>query len=92
MQCATFLHVTGDEVIKVYNTMVFEDDEEDIEVLKNKFQEYCEPRKNITYLRHMFFTRSPAKNESIDAYVTDLKNKDCEFVLLTDSLIIDRIV
>lgn len=32
--------------------------------------------------------------KSIDAYVTDLKNKakDCEFGLLTDSLIRDRIV
>lgn len=34
------------------------------------------------------------KSESIDAYVTDLKNKakDCEFGQLTDLLIRDRIV
>ena len=94
VQCATFLHVAGDEAIKVFNTMEFEEDEEDIEALKEKFRVYCEPRKNITYLRHMFFTRAQGKNESIDAYVTDLKNKakDCEFGLLTDSLIRDRIV
>lgn len=83
------------ETIKVFNTIDFDDEEEeDIEVLKEKFRAYCEPRKNITYLRHMFFTRAQGKNESIDAYVTDLKNKakDCEFGLLTDSLIRDRIV
>lgn len=94
VQCATFLHVAGDEALKVFNTMDFDDDEDDLETLKEKFREYCEPRKNITYIRHMFFTRAQCKNESIDAYVTDLKNKarDCEFGLLTDSLIRDRIV
>ncbi len=63
-------------------------------MLKEKFREYCEPRKNITYLRHMFFTRAQGTNETIDAYVTDLKNKakDCEFGRLTDDLIKDRIV
>ena len=42
----------------------------------------------------MFFTRVQGKSESIDAYVTDLKNKakDCEFGTLTDSLIRDCIV
>ncbi|CAL9700809.1 unnamed protein product [Knipowitschia caucasica] len=94
VQCATFLHVAGDEAIKVYNTMEFEGDDEDIDELKGKFREYCEPRKNITYIRHLFFTRSQAKSESIDAYVTDLKNKakDCEFGILTESLVKDRIV
>lgn len=95
VRCATFLHVAGDEAIKVYNTMEFgEDEEEDIEVLKERFRVYCEPRKNITYLRHMFFTRAQGRNESIDAYVTDLKNKakDCEFGQLSDSLIRDRVV
>ncbi len=42
----------------------------------------------------MFFTRVQGKSESINAYMTDLKNKakDCEFGQLTDSLIRDRIV
>ncbi len=82
VKCATFLHVAGDDAV------------DDFDVLKEKFREYCEPRKNITYLRHMFFTRAQGTNETIDAYVTDLKNKakDCEFGRLTDDLIKDRIV
>ncbi|RXN08425.1 retrotransposon-like family member retr-1 [Labeo rohita] len=94
VKCATFLHVAGDDAIKVFNTMDFDDDVDDFEVLKEKFREYCEPRKNITYLRHMFFTRAQGPNETIDAYVTDLKNKakDCEFGRLNDDLIKDRIV
>lgn len=94
VRCATFLHVAGDDAIKVFNTMDFDDDVDDLEILKDKFRQYCEPRRNITYLRHVFFTRVQGKSESIDAYVTDLNNKakDCEFGQLTDSLIRDRIV
>lgn len=95
VQCATFLHVAGEEAIKVNNTFVFRDDEKDkIAVLKKKFQDYCEPRKNLTYLRHMFFTRAQGPTETIDAFVTELKSKakDCEFGDLHDSLIRDRIV
>ncbi|XP_057191716.1 uncharacterized protein K02A2.6-like isoform X1 [Triplophysa rosa] len=71
-----------------------EEDVNNFDVLKEKFRSHCEPRKNLTYLRHLFFTRAQAPNELIDAYVTDLKNKakECEFAQLTESLIRDRIV
>lgn len=93
-QCATFLHVAGDEALKVFNTMEFGEGELDLNALKESFRKYCEPRKNVTYLRHIFFTRAQGQNETIDAYVTDLKNKakDCGFGALTDELIKDRIV
>ena len=94
VKCATFLHVAGDEAIKVFNTMDFDEDVDGFTGLKELFRDYCEPRKNITYLRHVFFTRVQGPNEKIDAYVTDLKNKakDCEFAQLTDELIKDRVV
>jgi hypothetical protein len=66
----------------VYNTFdIVADDREKIDVLKTKFKEYCEPRKNLTYIRHVFFTRNQGQHESIDSYVTDLKTKakPCEF-------------
>lgn len=95
VQCATFLHVAGEEAIKVSNTFVFADAERNkIAALTQKFREYCEPRKNMPYIRHMFFTRAQGPSETIDAYVTDLKYKakDCEFGNLCNSLIRDRIV
>lgn len=95
VQCATFPHIAGEEAIKVCNTFVFADGEKDkIAMLKRKFKDYCEPRKNVPYIRHMFFTRAHKQSETIDAYVTDLKNKakDCEFGHLHDSLVRDRIV
>ena len=59
-----------------------------------KFKAYCNPRKNLTYERHIFNTKNQQAGENIDAYVTDLKNKAslCEFSTLKDSLIRDRIV
>ena len=95
VQCATFLHVAGEEAIKVSNTFVFAEEEVNkIDALKKKFKDYCEPRKNLTYIRHIFFTRAQKQSEPIDSYVTDLKDKarDCEFGDLHDSLVRDRIV
>lgn len=77
------------------NTFVFQPDEVNkIGVLKRKFKEYCEPRKNLTYIWHIFFTRAQKQSEPIDSYVTDLKNKakDCEFGNLHNSLVKDHIV
>lgn len=96
VQCATFLHVAGEDARGVFNTFDFaeEGDDNKIAILKEKFKQYCEPRKNLTFLRHQFFTRSQGGSETIDAFVTDLKNKakNCEFSTLNDSLIRDRIV
>ena len=59
-----------------------------------QFERYCNPRKNLTFERHSFFSRNQLDGESIDAYVTDLRNKAarCKFGDLKDGLIRDRIV
>lgn len=92
MKWATFLQVAGDEAIEVFNTMDFYEDVDGFSGLKEFFREYCEPRKNIAYLRHVFFTRVQEPTEKNDAYNTDLENKakDCEFGQLTDELILKR--
>lgn len=95
VKVATFLHVAGVEARRIYNTFnIPEEDAEKLEVVFKNFQDYVEPRKNLTYVRHLFFTRNQESHETIDNYVTDLKNKaiQCEFGDLKDSLIKDRIV
>ena len=61
---------------------------------ERKFAAYCEPRKNVTFLRHQFFTRAQAPGESFDHFLLDLRHKakHCEFSGLHDSLLRDRIV
>ena len=63
-------------------------------VLFQKFENYCNPRRNITFERHKFFTCIQEPTESIDQYVTELRTKasTCEFGELCKSYIRDRIV
>ena len=43
-----------------------------IDVLFNKFEEYCKPKQNVTVERYCFNTRVQDKGEQIDRYITDL--------------------
>ena len=96
VQAATLLHVAGHEALEIYNTFSWdnEGDESKVAKIMEKFQAYCNPRKNITWERHVFNTRNQEVGETIDQYVTELKTKatTCEFGTLKDSLIRDRIV
>ena len=96
VQAASFLHVAGSEALEVYNTFIWDDADEKNKVDKiiEKFDQYCNPRKNITWESHKFNMRNQQPGESIDQYVTDLKTKaqTCEFTQLKDSLIRDWIM
>ena len=96
VQSATLLHLAGEEALEIYNTFTWDSDgdENKVNTIMAKFEAYCNPRKNITWERHVFNTRNQQMGEMIDQYVTNLKTKakSCEFGTLTDSLIRDCIV
>ena len=95
VRCATFLHVAGPQAQAIHQTLTFTRDEVNkIEPLKQKFKEYCEPKRNITVIRYLFNTRNQHTGEPFAKFVTDLKRlaKDCEFDALEESLMKDRIV
>ncbi|XP_065888776.1 uncharacterized protein [Dysidea avara] len=77
IQAATFLHVAGTEALEVYNTFTWEsdDDKSKVDKITEKFDGYCNPRKNVTSERHKFNTQNKQVRESIDQYVTDLKKE-----------------
>ena len=95
-QAATLLHVVGAKALEVYNTFTWDavGDNMKVKPIMAKFKAYCNPRKNITWERHLFNTRTQQVGQTINHFVTDLrtKAKTCEFGSLTDSLIKDRIV
>ena len=95
-KCCMLLNLAGEQAIEVYNTFTYDEKEEqdDPAVLIEKFEAYCNPKRNITYERHLFNTRMQSVNETIDAYVTELRlqAKNCEFGALCNELIRDRIV
>ena len=96
VQAATFLHVAGPEALEVYNTFSWPnpDDRSKVDKIMETFDQYCNPRKNVTRERHKFNTRNQQPGETIDQYVTDLKTKaqTCKFAELMDGLIRDQIV
>jgi len=95
MQLATFLHLIGDEALQVYNTFTFETaaDCNKLQVVRQKFAEYCQPRRNIVYERYQFWRQTQSPGDNIDSFVTSLrlKAKSCDFGTQEDSMIRDRV-
>lgn len=95
LQCALFLHVAGEEAQEVYNTFTIPAADVDrLEVLYNRFEQYCTPLKNVTFERHVFNLRYQKENEPFEVFLKDLKLlvRNCEYDALQDSIIKDRIV
>lgn len=93
IQIAQLLHYIGEEGFNIYNTFTYESDEDrnKVCVVIKKFDNHFLPKRNLSYERFKFFTRKQLINESIEQFVTDLKNKarSCEFGELKDNLIKD---
>ena len=64
------LHVIGEDAVKVYNNFVFtnEDDKYKVQPIIDKFNAYCNPKKNETFERHNFFTRVQRNGETIEQF------------------------
>jgi transposase InsO family protein len=86
----------GEPGIDIFNSFTFSDekDKDKYDEVIKRFDEHYIPKKNITFFRHQFFTRNQLEGESVEQFVTDLKNKakDCEFGTLKEDLIKDRLV
>lgn len=67
---------------------------EDPECLKHNVHELCSPQTNITMERHKFYSRNQKPGETIETYVSGLKNnaQSCRFGDLQEELIRDRLV
>ena len=67
IKSSTFLHVIGPESLEIYNTFTWATDGDNMKLDKimEKFKAYCNPRKNLTYERHIFNTRNQQAGEDI---------------------------
>lgn len=96
IKTSIFLTCIGKQGLEIYNTFRFANDSDKMKLkpVMEKFEAYCKPRKNITLIRHHFFTYRQGEGQSFDAFVTELKKRSsqCEFATLQDSLIRDMIV
>ena len=82
--------------MEIYNTFQFatEEDRTKLDVLKSKFEEYMNPRKNNVFETYRFWEYKHQEGEIIDQFITELKPraKFCKFGDQYDSMIRDRIV
>ncbi|UYV81732.1 hypothetical protein LAZ67_20002148, partial [Cordylochernes scorpioides] len=95
LKVAILLNFIGEEALEVFNTFHLKEDEaENFDLVINKFDDFCEPKKNVIFERFKFFSATQKDGESIDSFITELKglSTSCEFESQKDSLIRDRIV
>lgn len=94
-KCAQLLTLIGDEGLRIFNSFVVADDKkDDFDELLRLFEEYFTPKKNLTYERNKFLNYKQKAGQSVENYVTELKNMalGCEFGDLKDELIKDIMV
>ena len=96
VQLAMLENCLGSDGLKICNSLAFGTDEtKDMKAVIMKLEETFIGELNETYERYMFNLRKQQSGESIDDYVTDLRNlaKSCKFCdCLGESLLRDRIV
>lgn len=58
VESSIVLHEAFEEAMKVYDTFTFEEEEvkHKLTGIMTRFEDYCNPKKNITYERYKFFT------------------------------------
>lgn len=96
VQACLLVNLIGAEGYEIFSTFTYTKDEsaEDIDCVKKKFDNHFGTKVNVTMLRFKFFTRNQNSGETASQYVTALKllSQGCEFELLCDGLIRDRLV
>ena len=74
IKTSIFLTCIGQKGREIYETFTFEPgDEMKLAPVLHKVSEYCNPRKNITILRHKFFTYRQQGGQNFHGFVTELK-------------------
>lgn len=84
----------GPSGLEIFNSFNVKLKDVTLKQLFEKFNSYFIPKKNLTTVRHQFFTRRQASNEDVDSFYTDLKNKslECDFGTMRESLVKDIFV
>jgi len=98
MKIGVMMSCIGRQGVYIYNTFDYDatngESKDKYDVVVQKFEDYCTPKKNLTYERYVFNVIVQEEGETADAFVTRLNNqaKKCEFGDLEQSMVKDRIV
>ena len=85
----------GKDCLQIFlNLNIPDKDKKNVRTCIAALENYFKPKRNVVYERFVFNSRLQNPGESFDNYVTRLRKcaSSCEFGLLTDELIRDRLV
>ena len=75
---SVLLHYVGAKGLEVYNTFKFEVGQEmNLDLVIAEFEGYCNPRKNQTFHRFLFFSYTKPTDCNFSRFVTSLKKISC---------------
>lgn len=88
---ALLLHYMGPDSLDIFNSFNEDLDKVTYNALVQKLDDYFLPKVNIIMERYSFFSRRQGPDESIDEFVTSLKNLSltCDFGTLREDLVRD---
>jgi hypothetical protein len=95
VKAAMFLNFLGEDALELFNTFnVSAADQELLLKIKEAFESYLKPQKNVIYKRFIFYNRKQEEQESFEHFLTDLKKiiKSYKFGLQEKDMLRDRIV
>ena len=95
-QLAILLHTAGEEANEIYGQFEYDNDNDNVDytIVMQKFENYCNPRRNILYEWFVFWNMKQIEGEGIDAFAKRLKTQAsvCEFGDLKDRMLLFRVV
>ena len=94
-QVNMLIYCMGDEADDILKSFTFAEGERmTYEIVKEKFDAYFIPKRNIIYERAMFNSRRQEDGETVDSFITALYtlSEHCQYGNLRNEMIRDRIV
>lgn len=95
-QVAILLHTAGEEAAEIYDQFEFTagQDKNRLPDVLEKYEGYCNPRRNLLYEWYVFMSMTQNEGESIDMFVKRLKTQaaKCEFGDKKEMMMLCRLV
>ena len=95
-QVAVLLNLAGEEANEIFSQFEFETGKSNDKLadVLEKFEAYCNPRRNILYEWYVYWSLTQAEGEPIDTFLKRLKTQatKCEFGDMKERMLLCRIV
>jgi hypothetical protein len=95
-QVAILLNQAGEEACEIYGQFEFAEEESNqvLADVVSKFEDYCNPRRNMLYEWYVFWSLIQGEGEPIDSFLKRLRTQaaKCDFGVLKEQMLLCRIV